>query len=267
MAFTIEGKSGTEWLKAAKARQAKGQYDDTGAREAIQRMQGRRMPEYDKNGQRVIGGSGTTYNYQPPAKKAEPAKPAPKPEARQTAAMPKPASHASPAKAAEPKKDLDTLISSTQDLITKARAPEAPKKADPAKPSRPAPGQAKGTEAEWTAKRDAAKQAGRVRSIVRRSEDEGRSSLHRLQAEARAKSAADSSRKRQRESDEWEAKNAFEKVGDATVKHIEKPAMKAVVAGGKAAVAVGSAAAGYLSRAGRWLGGDSDARRRLQSAK
>ena len=62
------------------------------------------------------------------SKYEEPAKPEP---ARQTAAMPKPASHASPAKA-ESKPDLGKLISSTQAIITKARgAPEAPKKAEP----------------------------------------------------------------------------------------------------------------------------------------
>jgi hypothetical protein len=201
------------------------------------------------------------------AKYEEPTKPEP---ARQTAAMPKPASHASPAKAAEPKKDLDTLIRSTQEQITKARTPEAPKKAEPAKPSRPAPGQAKGSEAEWTAKRDAAKQAGRVRSIVRRSEDEGRSSLHRLQSEARAKVAAEAGRKKQRESDEWESKNFLEKA-DAAVDKIEKPALKAVgqatVAGAKAGKAYADMQAGYLGRARRWLGGDPDARRRLAAAK
>jgi hypothetical protein len=258
MAATIEGKPASEWFKDAAQRQ-------------------KRSNAY--------------------AKYEEPAKPEP---ARQTASMPKPASHASPstqpkqAAMTKPSRVMpkpesysmkgnrwpgrglkynrwDGLVPMGGDVIRPNRgyaqgSIETPN-SEPAKPSRPAPGQAKGTEAEWTAKRDAAKQAGRVRSIVRRSEDEGRSSLHRLQAEARAKSSADSSRKRQRESDEWEAKNALEKVGDATVKYIEKPAMKTAVAGGKAAVAVGSAAAGYLSRAGRWLGGDSDARRRLQSAK
>lgn len=188
--------------------------------------------------------------------------------ARQTAAMPKAENYASPAKTAS-KPDLDTLIRTTQEQITKARTPEAPKKAEPAK-ARPAPAQAKGTEAEWTAKRDAAKQAGRVRSIVRRSEDEGRSSLHRLQSEARAKVAAEAGRKKQRESDEWESKNFLEKA-DAAVDKIEKPALKAVgqviEAGAKAGKAYVDMQAGYLGRARRWLGGDPDARRRLQAAK
>lgn len=95
----------------------------------------------------------------------EPAKPAP---TRQVASMPKPANHASPAK------DTGSLINETQERITKARAPEA-KQAEPAKPTRPAPGQAKGTEAEWTARRESAK---------------GRSSLHRSQTEARRKAAS-----------------------------------------------------------------------------
>jgi len=197
------------------------------------------------------------------AKYEEPAKP----EAAKTA--PKPASHASPAKAAEPKKDLVSLIRTTQEQITKARTPEAPKKAEPAK-ARPAPGQAKGNEHRWNADLNEAKQAGRVRSIVRRSEDEGRSSLHRLQSEARAKVAAEAGRKKQRESDEWESKNFLEKA-DAAVDKIEKPALKAVgqaaVAGAKAGKAYVDMQAGYLGRARRWLGGDPDARRRLQAAK
>lgn len=224
---TIEGKSSAEWFKDAAQRQ-------------------KRSNAYAK--------------YEEPAK-AEPA--------RQTATMPKPASHASPAKAAEPKKDLDTLISSTQAQITKARGTPEAKKAEPAK-ARPAPGQAKGNEHRWNADLNEAKQAGRVRSIVRRSEDEGRSSLHRLQSEARAKVAAEAGRKKQRESDEWESKNFLEKA-DAAVGAVEKPILKgagrAAEAGGKAAIAVGSAAAGYLGRARRWLGGDPDARRRLQAAK
>lgn len=105
------------------------------------------------------------------AKYEEPAKAEP---ARQTAAMPKPANHASPAKA-ESKPDLDKLISSTQEMITKARGAPETKQAAPAKPARPAPGQAKGTEAEWTARRESAK---------------GRSSLHRSQIEARRKAAS-----------------------------------------------------------------------------
>lgn len=104
------------------------------------------------------------------AKYEEPAKVEP---ARQVASMPKPANHASPAKAAS-KPDLDTLIRTTQEQITKARTPEAPKKAEPAK-ARPVPGQAQGSEAEWTARREAAK---------------GRSSLHRSQIEARRKAAS-----------------------------------------------------------------------------
>lgn len=78
MAATIEGKPAAEWLRAAKERQAKGQYDETGAREAVQRMQGRVMPEYDNRGQIVRGGVGKTYNAKPvpaaPKPKAEPAK-------------------------------------------------------------------------------------------------------------------------------------------------------------------------------------------------
>lgn len=183
--------------------------------------------------------------------------------------MPKPASHASPVKAAS-KPDLDTLIRTTQDQITKARGAPETKKAESAKPARPASGQAKGSESEWTARRDAAKQAGRVRSIVRRSEDEGRSSLHRLQSEARAKVAAEAGRRKQRESDEWESKNFLEKA-DTAFNKVEKPVLKAAgraaEAGGKAAVAVGGAAVGYLGQARRWLGGDPDARRRLRAAK
>jgi len=197
------------------------------------------------------------------AKYEEPTKPEP---ARQTAAMPKPAS---PAKA-ESKPDLDKLISSTQAMITKARGgSEASKKAEPAK-ARPAPGQAKGNEHRWNADLKEAKQAGRVRSIVRRSEDEGRSSLHRLQSEARAKVAAEAGRKKQRESDEWESKNFFEKA-DAAVGAVEKPVLKAAskvtVAGAKAGKAYVDMQAGYLGRARRWLGGDPDARRRLAAAK
>lgn len=83
MAATIEGKPAAEWLRAAKERQAKGQYDETGAREAVQRMQGRVMPEYDNKGQIVRGGVGKTYNAKPvpaaPKPKAEPAKAAASP--------------------------------------------------------------------------------------------------------------------------------------------------------------------------------------------
>jgi hypothetical protein len=198
------------------------------------------------------------------AKYEEPAKAAP---ARQAAAMPKAENHASPAKAPEPKKDLDTLIRTTQEQITKARGtPEAPKKAEPAKAARPAPGQAKGNEHRWNADLNEAKQAGRVRSIVRRSEDEGRSSLHRLQSEARAKVVAEAGRKKQRESDEWDSKNFLEKA-DAAVGAVEKPLLKAAgkvaVAGAKAGKAYVDMQAGYLGRARRWLGGDPDARRRL----
>lgn len=177
MAFTINGKSGTDYLAAAKARQAKGQFDETGAREAIARIQGRQMPEYDKTGQRVIGGSGGSYNYQPPARKPEAAKPAPKPEpARQTAAMPKPASHASQAKAAEPKKDLDTLISSTQEQITKARATK--------KPVRPTPKvDERGSEHGHNFKIWEAKQRAKANMPDRRARAE--SSLHKAQNEAR----------------------------------------------------------------------------------
>lgn len=225
---TIEGKSSAEWFKDAAQRQ-------------------KRSNAYAK--------------YEKPAK----AKPA-----RQTAAMPKVENHASPDKAPEPKKDLNTLIRTTQEQITKARTPEVPKKAEPAKPARPAPGPAKGNEHRWNADLKEAKQAGRVRSIVRRSEDEGRSSLHRLQSEARAKVAAEAGRKKQRESDEWESKNFLEKA-DAAVGKVEKPVLKAVgqaaAAGAKAGKAYVDMQAGYLGRARRWLGGDPDARRRLQAAK
>jgi hypothetical protein len=99
---TIENKPAAEWIRAAKERQAKGQFDETGAREAVQRAQGQAMPDYDAKGQIVRGPSGRTYNYKPtPAKPAKPEAPKPAPEpARQVASMPKPADHASPAKPA-----------------------------------------------------------------------------------------------------------------------------------------------------------------------
>jgi hypothetical protein len=99
---TIENKPAAEWIRAAKERQAKGQFDETGAREAVQRAQGQAMPDYDAKGQIVRGPSGRTYNYKPtPAKPAKPETPKPAPEpARQVAAKPKPADHASPAKPA-----------------------------------------------------------------------------------------------------------------------------------------------------------------------
>ncbi len=109
---TINGRNASDWIKSAKERQAKGEFDETGAREARQRMQGRQMPEYDKQGQTVIGGSGRTYNFPVPAKKPE-AKPATKPAepARQVAATPKPENHASPAKAPEPAKKAEPMKS------------------------------------------------------------------------------------------------------------------------------------------------------------
>lgn len=116
---TINGRNASDWIKSAKERQAKGQFDETGAREARQRMQGRQMPEYDKQGQTVIGGSGRTYNFPVPAKApAKPtpaAEPAPKRETPPSepkqimASAPKPESHASPAKAAEPAKRAEPM--------------------------------------------------------------------------------------------------------------------------------------------------------------
>jgi hypothetical protein len=224
-------------------------------------IEGKSSAEWFKAAAQRQKRSNAYASYEAPAAKAEPA--------RQTAAMPKPANHASTAKA-ESKPDLDTQIRSTQEQITKARAPEA-KQAEPAKPARPASGQAKGSESEWTARRDAAKQAGRVRSIVRRSEDEGRSSLHRLQSEARAKVAAEAARKKRFEKDWWDAKNGVNKVATIIGEKVSKPVIKKgvdiAVAGAKAGKAYFDMQAGYLDRARRWLVGDPDARRRLGFAK
>jgi len=107
------------------------------------------------------------------AKYEEPAKPE---AARQVASMPKPASHASPAKAAEPKKDLDTLIRSTQEQITKARATK--------KPVRPTPKvDERGSEHGHNFKIWDAKQRAKANMPDRRARAE--SSLHKAQNEAR----------------------------------------------------------------------------------
>lgn len=254
---TIEGKPAAQWFKETKARQAKGQFDDKGAREAMQRMQGREMPEYDNQGRIVIGGSGGKYRYQPPPSKPLPTKasqppPPAKPEpARQVAATPKPQAQA-------------TASASKASPQTPAKPAEMPAK-------RPAPAMASGSEKEWNAKRDAAKQAGRVRAVVRRAEEEGRSSLFKLQAEARAKAAQDTERKRQRESDEWASKNILEKADKAFNENIEKPLMRtAANLGEKAAKAAKSYVgmqAGYLKKASQYLGGDPEAKKRLQAAR
>jgi hypothetical protein len=159
---TIEGKSSAEWFKDAAQRQ-------------------KRSNAY--------------------AKYEEPAKPEP---ARQMAAMPKPASpSAQPRQAARTKPSRvmpkpesysmkgnrwpgrglkynrwDGLVPMGGDVIRPNRgyaqgSIETPN-SEPAKPARPAPGQAKGSESEWTAKRTEAK---------------GRSSLYRAQAEARKKAS------------------------------------------------------------------------------
>ncbi len=77
MAGTLaDGSSLAEHNRKARIRQAQGQFDDKGAREAIERLRGRDMEETGLNGNRVIGSNAGKFN--PPAlptpKKAAPAK-------------------------------------------------------------------------------------------------------------------------------------------------------------------------------------------------
>lgn len=130
-------------------------------------IEGKSSAEWFKDAAQRQKRSNAYSKYEEPAK-AEPA--------RQTAAMPKAENHASPAKAPEPKKDLDTLIRTTQEQITKARAPK--------KPVRPAPKvDERGSEHGHNFSVWEAKQRAKAQMPARRAQAE--SSLHKAQNEAR----------------------------------------------------------------------------------
>ena len=243
---TIEGRNASDWIKSAKERQSRGEFDETGANEARQAVNGREIP-------RTEGGVRGIYAFRPtkdrpaprPATNPTPApRPAPRPAeqiakapepARKEAAMPKPEKHASPVRPAE-------NIRSEAPKPQRIQTPES------------------GTEREWNAARDEAKKRGRVSSITRRADEEGASSLHKLQAEAKATAAAKTANRDKRKQDEWDSKNVVQKAGSALRENIEKPVYRALKRTAPSLLS-------YAQRAGRWLGGDDNARRRLQSAQ
>jgi hypothetical protein len=148
------------------------------------------------------------------------------------ASKPQPASQA---KAAEPAKPVALRArEETYGVVSKSD-----------KPARKAPSQAKGSEQEWAASRAKAK---------------GKSSLQKAQAEARVKAAKNLREKEQRQKDEFSAKNILEKGDEVFNKYIEKPLFEQ---GAKAA----KKAYSYLKQAGTYIGGDTEARSRLQSAR
>lgn len=121
MAGTLaDGSSLSDYLKKARARQARGVFDETGAREAIERVRGREAEETGFQGQRVIGSNRGKFNppKPPPPRKAS-TPPAKKPDApkQMVAQMPK-------QKPAEDK--LTPLIQKTQELLDRNK-PTAPK--------------------------------------------------------------------------------------------------------------------------------------------
>lgn len=236
---TIEGRNASDWIKSAKERQSRGEFDETGANQARQAVNGREIP-------RTEGGVRGIYAFRPTKDKPAP-KPAPAPRsaeqiakapepARKEAAMPKAETHASPM---APVRSVDN---------TRSKAPKPQRIQTPES----------GTEREWNAARDEAKKRGRVRSITRRADEEGASSLHKLQAEAKATAAAKMANREKRKQDDWDSKNVIEKAGSALRENIEKPVYRALKRTAPSLLS-------YAQRAGRWLGGDDNAKRRLQS--
>jgi hypothetical protein len=231
---TIEGRNASDWIKSAKERQAKGQFDETGANEARQAVNNREIP-------RAPGGVRGIYAFRPIKDKPAP-KPAPKPAepARQVASMTKAEDHTSPVRPPEPAK--------------------RPEPAKPTAPVRPRPTEATGTEKDWNKTREDLRTKGRTRSIIRRADEAGSSSLIRLQAEAREIATKETARRAKRDQDQWDSKNIVEKAGSVVRENIEKPIYRSLK---KTAASVGPTILGYAKRAGRWIGGDPEARRRL----
>lgn len=267
---TIEGKPAAEWIRAAKERQAKGQFDETGARDAVQRMQGRAMPDYDAKGQIVRGPSGRTYNYKPtPAKPINPESPKPAPEpARQVAATPKPQDHASPAKPA-PK-------------------PAAPTPKAAAKPAAPAPKPAAPAPRAKTASEEGQERIAAAKKMISEHLATSRSDSERQREISNWKIVADwrqneenrPARLAQLRRDYRLAKpgpiRVLETIGEATLKvggGIASAAKAARRYVGKQYSDLGEYAANeaekskkFYSGVGKWITGDPEAKKRLSQA-
>ena len=255
---TIEGRNASDWIKSAKERQSRGEFDETGANEARQAVNGREIP-------RTEGGVRGIYAFRPTKDRPAP-KPATKP-ATNPAPNPTPAPRPAP-------RPAEQIAKAPEPVRKEAAMPKSETHSSPmaqtqtAKPVRDTMRSEDvfgiGSESEWNAARDEAKKRGRVRSITRRADEEGASSLHKLQAEAKATAAAKTANRDKRKQDEWDSKNVVQKAASAVHENIEKPVYRALK---RTAKSVGPSLLSYAQRAGRWLGGDDNARRRLQSAQ
>lgn len=265
-----DGTSLADYNKAARERQSRGEYDETGAREAIERVRGRQTQAYSSRGEMMPGQSGGAFNPPkppPPAKKPAQAVAKPAEPARQVAAMPKSQDHASPAK---PEMDYGKMIADNEKLLKESRAASAPRPRPLPSPSDTSRERVK----EWQKKMVVKREENNAGMSRNRAEKDAAERAVKLKEESQKAEHELSERRRQREADEIAATPGPIKVAKA-VGQSYTAGLKGLYHAAKGTAKMGASAAKSVVEVNRdvykpiyrWLTGDPEAKKRLANAR
>jgi hypothetical protein len=248
-----DGTSLADYNKAARERQARGEFDEAGAREAIDRVRGRQTQAYSSRGEMMPGQSGGAFNPPkppPPAKKPAQAVAKPAEPARQVAAMPKSQDHASPAKPA----------------VASAAPSPAAKPADSRPPHKIAEDEGRARIAQAQAMLKNWKNDDAANASARAKADEEYNEKQET-ARAEAKEGQEKYRQAQRRLDERAATPGPIKAAKAVGEGVGA-GLKGLYHTARGTANLGAAAAKPVAKAGyRWLTGDPEAKKRLANAQ